>query len=91
MSLTLELPPELEASLREDNPDLEREALISVALDLFRKEKVTLHEFGKMLGMTRLEADSFLATRGEYAQTITPEEMESDYQYLVGQFPERGR
>ncbi len=91
MAVTLELPPELEKGLRDETPDLEREAMISFALDLFRREKITLHEFGTMLGMTRMAADAFLARRGEYAQTATMEDMESDYQYLIGQFSERGR
>jgi predicted HTH domain antitoxin len=80
MPLTIELPNDVESQLRENNPHFDREACETIALDLFRREKITIHQFRQMLGMNRDEADTFLIERGEYAQTLSLEELEQDFQ-----------
>lgn len=91
MPLTLELPPKLEAYLREDSPEFERDALVAVALDLFRREKISVSVLGQMLGMNRFEANRFLIERGETAQMLTLEDLEGDYQRLREAFLAEGK
>ncbi len=79
MPITLDLPQDLERRLREQNPDLDDESKIAVALDLFRKEQITIYELRLMLGMTRDQANALLADREEYAQSPTLEDLENDY------------
>ena len=82
----MELPPKLEAYLRKDNSNFDRDALVAVALDLFRREKIGVSVLGQMLGMNRFEANRFLIERGETAQMLTMEDLEGDYQRLRAAF-----
>ena len=78
MPITLDMPQELERHLREEIPDLDKEAKIAVALDLFRKEQITIYELRLMLGLTRDEANALLVSRKEFAQSPTLEDLEND-------------
>ncbi len=91
MTITLELPEELETRLREEVPDLDAEARIAVALDLFRKEQITHFELGRMLGLDRFETNALLVARQEYAQSPTLEDLENDYRTLSEFMKARGR
>ncbi len=91
MPIMLELPREMELRLREEVPDLDHEAREAVALDLFRKEKITHFELGQMLGLDRFETDTFLVDRNEFAQSPTLEDLESDYQTLTKIMAAHGR
>lgn len=82
MPITLDLPPEIECRLREELPDLDTDAKEAVALDLFRKEKITHFELGQMLGLDRFETDSFLKARQEFAQSLSIDDLERDYQTI---------
>lgn len=78
MSITLDFPSELEQRLRRADPNLDAEARESVALDLFRKEKITHYELGQLLEFDRFETDAFLKRNEEYAQSLTLADIESD-------------
>ena len=52
MAMTIDLPEELEATLRERVPFLESEATLSLLLRLFRSERLSLDEMGDALGLT---------------------------------------
>lgn len=83
MQITFNLPEEIEQRLREVSPDIEREAREALALELFRKERITHYEFGQMLGLSRCETDAFLVDHHEFAQSPTLEDLESDFQTLT--------
>ena len=91
MPITLELPPDLERHLREEIPDLDAEAKIAVALDLFRKEQITIYELRLMLGLSRSEVNTLLIERKEYAQSPTLEDLEDDYRRASEYLKARGR
>lgn len=91
MSITLELPTELERRLRGVEPNLDIEVRDTVALDLFRKEKITHFELGQMLGLDRFETDAFLKARQEYAQSLTLADIESDRKSIKNLLHEMGR
>ena len=78
MPITLDLPTDMERRLRTEVPDFDSEAKTAVALDLFRKEQITQYELGQMLGLDRSETEALLVARGEFAQCLTLEDVESD-------------
>lgn len=82
MQITITLPNNIEERLREVSPDLEREAREALALELFRKEKITHYELSQMLGLDRFETDEFLVSHNEYAQSLTLEDLEGDAETL---------
>jgi len=82
MQITFNVPKEIEQRLREVAPDVDREAQEALALELFRKEKITHYELGQMLGLDRFETDEFLVSHEEYAQSLTLEDLESDAETL---------
>lgn len=79
MPVTLTMPDNVERRLRETIPNLESDLLETVAVNLFRAERISLFELGQMLGLTRFETDSFLAKKGILEQSLTREDLEEDY------------
>jgi hypothetical protein len=91
MSIVLELPIETERRLRAEFPCLELAANEAVALDLLRKEKITHHELGLMLGLDRRQTEAFLMERLEFAQCLTLEDVEIDRVTIKRVLGELGR
>jgi hypothetical protein len=91
MSITLNLPADMEHRLRKSVPDLDAEAREAVALDLFRKEKITHYELGQLLDLDRFQTDAFLKARGEFAQSLTLVDVESDRRTVRDFLRETGR
>lgn len=91
MSITLDLPSDVERRLRKTVPNLDTEAREAVALDLFRKESITHFELGQMLGLDRFQTDALLKERGEFAQSLTLADVESDRQSIKELLRETGR
>ena len=77
MTITLDLPPELERQLREQLPDLDRTARESLLLDLYRQHKITHHELALALGLNRFDMDALLKSRGINYE-ISPEDVERE-------------
>jgi predicted HTH domain antitoxin len=91
MSITLDLPADVERRLRKAIPNLDTEAREAVALDLFRKQIITHYELGQMLGLDRFQTDAFLKERQEFAQSLTLADVESDRQTIRDLLRETGR
>lgn len=78
MSVTIELPEEIEQQLETEWGDLPRRALEAVALEGYRSGALTLAQLRRMLGFaTRMEADAFLKQRGLYLE-YTEADLERD-------------
>ena len=61
MSVTIELPEEIERQLETEWGNLPRRALEAVALEGYRSGALTLAQLRRILGFeTRMEADAFL-------------------------------
>jgi len=60
MSVTFELPSEIERTLRQALGDLDVAAKEAALVELYRQGKVTQHELSVALGITRLETDALL-------------------------------
>ena len=66
MSVSFELPRELEEALRDELGDLGQAAKEALLVDLYQREKLTHRQFGDVLGLTRFEADAVLKRHGMY-------------------------
>lgn len=64
MSVCINLPAELEASLRRQVADLDQQAKEALLVDLYRHGALTHHELATALGMERFEVDRFLNDQG---------------------------
>jgi len=78
MTITLEVPEQAEAALRDAWNDLPKAALESLAVEGYRTGKLSCAEVGRMLGHSaRWESENFLSAHGAWPGT-TVEELESD-------------
>jgi predicted HTH domain antitoxin len=67
MKLTLELPDEIEETLRARWSDLTRRALEAVAIEAYRSEVLTPSQVQELLGLaSRWETDEFLKKAEAY-------------------------
>jgi len=64
MSVSFELPGELEKSLRRELGDLDQAAKEAALVELYRQHKLTHHELALALGISRLETDAMLKNHG---------------------------
>ena len=60
MSVSINLPPTLEESLRRDIADLDQVAKESLLVELYRHERITKHELATALGIDRFAANDVL-------------------------------
>jgi predicted HTH domain antitoxin len=78
MSVTIDLPEEIEQQLETEWGDLPRRALEAVALEGYRSGALTLAQLRRLLGFeTRMEADAFLKQHGVYLD-YTEADLERD-------------
>jgi predicted HTH domain antitoxin len=88
MAVTIELPPDVEQRLRNENPDLDAQAKEAILVELYRQEKLTHFELSRALGLDRFETDAVLKKHNVTVDLPTPEELETDLRGLrqiVGQ------
>jgi len=60
MSVTFVLPESLEKELREKLGDLDRAAKEAALVELYRQERLTRHQLGQALDLSRFETDAVL-------------------------------
>ena len=78
LTLTLNLPPDVERRLRTESADLEAEAEEAFAVQLFRRGKLDHVQLSRTLKLDRFETDSLLQQYGVEERTLTLEEVEED-------------
>jgi len=61
MILTLDIPDEIAAQLGAAGPELSRTAVEALAIEGYRRGALTQLHVGRMLGMSRIQAEDFLA------------------------------
>jgi predicted HTH domain antitoxin len=82
MSVTIELPEEIEQQLETEWGNLPRRALEAVALEGYRSGVLTLAQLRRMLEFeTRMEADAFLKQHGVYLE-YSVEDLKRDRETL---------
>jgi hypothetical protein len=60
MTITFQLPSDLEAHLRHDDIDLNAEAREAFLIDLYRRGKLSHHSLSNALGLDRLQTEDAL-------------------------------
>lgn len=74
MAITIDLPADLEAKLREQTPDLAADLKRAVAIELYREHRISQGQLARILGITRMEADGVLKDAKVWLE-ITAEEV----------------
>jgi len=82
MAVTIQLPADIEQRLRAKTPDLETELKEAIALDLFRRGKLSHYELSKMLGLDRFETDAYLKRHNVVEGSLTMEDLNEQAQTL---------
>ena len=81
MEVTIQIPDDLAARLRESGSDLSRRALEGFALEELRAGRITEPQLCEMLNLARIELDDFLKSHGVY-QDYTWKDFEQERQAL---------
>ena len=87
MTISFELPRDIEQAVRSNGPDLNREAKEAYLIDLYRQDRITHHQLGKALGLGRYETDGLLK-RHRVSPNVTAEELQSQAESLRDARPE---
>jgi Uncharacterised protein family (UPF0175) len=74
MTISFELPQEIEQQIRTDVADLNQAARESYLVDLYRQDLITHHQLAQALGLSRYETDGVLK-RHQVSMLVTAEEM----------------
>ena len=83
MTVRFELPEPLEAQLRAQLQDLDLAAKQALLVDLYRQERLTHHQLGAALGLTRFETDGLLKSHGVVLE-LRPAEFDAELAALRG-------
>jgi predicted HTH domain antitoxin len=78
ISLTVNLPPDVEERLRAESVDLPSAVRESFVINLFRRGILTHHELGQVLGLDRFETDALLKRNDVAEFSLTNEDVDAD-------------
>jgi predicted HTH domain antitoxin len=78
ITVTVDLPPEIEQRLEAARRDLAGVAREAVAVDLFRRGILSHFKLAQMLGLDRFEVDALLKRHGVAEQSLTHDEVDAD-------------
>lgn len=77
MQFTLQIPDDIGHKLAQAGDDLPRRALEAFAIEELKAGRISEAELGRMLGLARIQIDSFLKTHRVY-QDITLQDVDRD-------------
>jgi len=78
MSVTFDLPEQLERTLRDRVGDLDRAIKEAALIELFRQRKLSHVELAQALGLDRFETDALLKRHHVVEGSLTLEDVEAD-------------
>ncbi len=78
LTVTLDLPADVEQKLRAETPNLDADVKEAYALELFRRGKLSHYELSQVLGLDRFETDAYLKRHNVYEGSLTMEDLEAD-------------
>lgn len=64
MSISFEIPPELERQLNSTNPELSRKAREAFFVELYRDRRISHRQLAELLDLERYETDGLLKRYG---------------------------
>jgi predicted HTH domain antitoxin len=82
MSVTFQLPDEVEQRLRAESPNLDAELKEAAALELFRQGKLSHYELSRVLGLDRFETSAYLQRHHVLEGTLTMEDLDEQAKTL---------
>ena len=82
MAVTIQLPTDVEQRLRAEFADLDTEAKETLALDLFRRGKLSHYELSKVLGLDRFQTDAYLKRHNVLEGSLTMQDLDEQSQTL---------
>ena len=82
MSLTVELPGDIEEKLRKENPNFDSDAREACAVELFRQGKINHFQLSRILGVDRFATDAVLKRHRVEEQSLTGDDLEADRETL---------
>lgn len=82
LTITFNLPPNVEERLRSETPDLDADAKAAYALELFRRGQLSHYELSQALNLDRFETDAYLKAHGVFEGSLTMDDLEADRQTL---------
>lgn len=82
MAVTIQLPTDVERRLRAEFADLDTEAKETLALDLFRRGKLSHFELSRVLGLDRFETDAYLNRHNVLEGSLTMQDLDEQSQTL---------
>ena len=80
--ITIDIPDEIAAQLAARGPELSRTTLEALALEEFRLGTLNQHQVGRLLGLTRMEAEDFLAKHADLYD-FDPSELHREAEVLA--------
>jgi predicted HTH domain antitoxin len=89
LTVTLNLPPDVEEKLRQGTSDLDNDVKEAYALELFRRGKLSHYELSRVLELDRFETDSFLKRHNVFEGSLTLEDLEADLNSLRDLFSKK--
>ncbi|MDZ4782302.1 MAG: UPF0175 family protein [Planctomycetia bacterium] len=88
MSITFDLPEDVEAQLRRELGDLDQAAKEAALVELYRQGKLSHGRFAESLGISRYEADGVLKRHNVTEDLVTMAELDeqiADFRELLGE------
>lgn len=80
--ITIELPSDILLTLNENEKELKQDITISLALQLYKQNKLSIGKASQIAGLSRLEFENVLAENGLNISNLTLEYVISDIQKL---------
>ena len=87
MTITFEIPQDIEQELRTNGLDMNREAKEAYLVELYRQERIGHRQLAEALGLNRYETDGVLK-RHKVSPNVTAEEMRTQATALKDARPE---
>ncbi len=84
LSVTLDLPAEIEEKLRRETPNLNADVKEAYALELFRRGKLSHSELSQVLGLDRFATDAYLKRHKVFEGSPSMADIEADRRTLDG-------
>ena len=82
VTVTFELPPEIEERLRSEGANLSAGAREAFALELYRQERLSHYELAQMLNLDQVATSELLQRHRIYRGALGMEDLEADRQTL---------
>lgn len=76
MTISFDIPPNIEQALRSCGQDLSQVAKEAALVELYRQDRITQFELAAALGLSRYETDGVLKRHGVTEDLLTVDEFE---------------